>query len=93
MGRLSTHVLDTANGRPAAGMTIEFMEQVQGAWQLLKTVRTNSDGRADERGVAQRGPQGGAMRTGTWKLVSMAALTWRTTLCGRSTMAHCHRVS
>ena len=48
MGRLSTHVLDTANGRPAAGMTIEFMEQVQGQWQLLKTVKTNSDGRADE---------------------------------------------
>ena len=45
MGRLSTHVLDTANGRPAAGMTIEFMEQVQGQWQLLKTVKTNSDGR------------------------------------------------
>jgi 5-hydroxyisourate hydrolase-like protein (transthyretin family) len=38
MGRLSTHVLDTANGRPAAGMTIEFMEQVQG--QLLQIHKT-----------------------------------------------------
>ncbi|MFM8810337.1 MAG: hydroxyisourate hydrolase, partial [Chthoniobacterales bacterium] len=24
MGKLSTHVLDTANGRPAAGMKIEL---------------------------------------------------------------------
>jgi 5-hydroxyisourate hydrolase len=64
MGRLSTHVLDTANGRPAAGMTIEFMEQVQGQWQLLKTVKTNSDGRADEPLLAAE-----AMRKGRFRLV------------------------
>ena len=26
MGKLSTHVLDTANGKPAAGMKIMFFE-------------------------------------------------------------------
>ena len=42
MGKLTTHVLDTALGKPAAGLRIEV-------WQgrLLKTVVTNSDGRAD----------------------------------------------
>ena len=42
MGRLTTHVLDTATGKPAVGLKIE----VWGA-KLLKTVHTNSDGRAD----------------------------------------------
>ena len=43
---LTTHVLDTRNGRPAAGMKIEL-------WSLeprkrLQNVTTNSDGRTDE---------------------------------------------
>jgi 5-hydroxyisourate hydrolase len=41
--KLSTHVLDIAQGRPAAGMTIELWSR--GA--LLKTVVTNADGRPD----------------------------------------------
>jgi 5-hydroxyisourate hydrolase len=42
MGKLTTHVLDTALGKPAAGLKIEV-------WQgtLLKTITTNADGRAD----------------------------------------------
>lgn len=40
---LSTHVLDLAQGRPAAGMTIELF--VSGT--LVKTVVTNADGRTD----------------------------------------------
>jgi 5-hydroxyisourate hydrolase len=49
-GRLSTHVLDTAQGRPAEGMSIEL-------WRLdgpegerrehIQTLRTNADGRTD----------------------------------------------
>jgi len=48
-GRLTTHVLDTAQGCPAAGMTIELwrLDPVGGAHELLKTVRTNADGRTD----------------------------------------------
>ncbi len=42
---LSTHVLDTATGRPAAGMKIELWSRDRTA--LLQTVTTNSDGRTD----------------------------------------------
>jgi 5-hydroxyisourate hydrolase len=46
--RLSTHVLDTANGCPAQGMQIELWSFDSDRETLLKTVRTNSDGRTDE---------------------------------------------
>jgi len=48
-GRLTTHVLDTAQGRPAANMTIELWRlNAEGSGRrLLKTVRTNGDGRTD----------------------------------------------
>jgi 5-hydroxyisourate hydrolase len=47
-GRLTTHVLDTAQGRPAAGMAIELWTlDPAGERRLLKTVRTNADGRTD----------------------------------------------
>ena len=45
MGSLTTHVLDTASGRPAAGLKIELFRA--GEAEALKTIRTNSDGRAD----------------------------------------------
>lgn len=48
MGRLSTHVLDTARGRPAAGMTVRLYRRSEAGDSLLKTVRTNGDGRTDE---------------------------------------------
>ena len=48
MGRLTTHVLDTAAGRPAAGMRVELSLLEYGAWRRLKCVDTNSDGRTDE---------------------------------------------
>lgn len=44
--KLSTHVLDTASGRPAAGMRIRLYAQPSGA--LLREVVTNADGRTDE---------------------------------------------
>ena len=46
MGRLTTHVLDTATGKPAAGLTIELY-LLDGGPVLLKTILTNADGRAD----------------------------------------------
>ncbi len=42
---LTTHVLDTAHGRPAAGMKIELWSL--GDSKLLKSLTTNSDGRTD----------------------------------------------
>jgi 5-hydroxyisourate hydrolase len=44
MAKLSTHVLDTMNGRPAAGMRIEFV-QSDGPGIRLGDYVTNSDGR------------------------------------------------
>ena len=48
MGRLSTHVLDTANGKPAAGMQIDLYSlDGAGVRKLVNTVTTNADGRTD----------------------------------------------
>ena len=48
-GRLTTHVLDTAQGHPAANLRIELwrLDLAGGGHLLLKTVRTNADGRTD----------------------------------------------
>ena len=48
MSRVTTHVLDTASGKPAAGMRIEFLVEEDGDWRLVKTLATNADGRTDE---------------------------------------------
>ena len=44
-GKLTTHVLDTASGKPAAGMAVDLMDC--GTEMLITTILTNSDGRAD----------------------------------------------
>jgi 5-hydroxyisourate hydrolase len=61
MGRLTTHVLDTASGRPAAGLVVELWRD--GDADCLKTVTTNADGRLD-------GPilEGDAFTAGTYEL-------------------------
>ena len=46
MGRLTTHVLDTAAGKPAAGLRIELWRTGDDPMHL-KTLTTNDDGRAD----------------------------------------------
>ena len=48
MSKLSTHVLDTANGHPAAGMKIDFVRNPGASEELIKSVSTNQDGRTDE---------------------------------------------
>ncbi len=62
MSTLSTHVLDTARGRPAVGMKIELWSRDRSA--LLKTVITNSDGRTDAPLLA-----GDKMATGEYELL------------------------
>ena len=64
MGRLSTHVLDTANGRPGAGMTIELYAIDGERSSLVKTVKTNADGRTDAPLL-----EGERLRAGTYQLV------------------------
>jgi 5-hydroxyisourate hydrolase len=46
MGRLTTHVLDTAMGRPAAHLKIELWSHDRGPAHI-KTMTTNQDGRTD----------------------------------------------
>jgi 5-hydroxyisourate hydrolase len=46
MGHLSTHVLDTAHGCPAAGMRVTLQRLVDGQAVTLKQVVLNDDGRA-----------------------------------------------
>ncbi len=48
-GRLTTHVLDTSRGCPAANVAIEVwrLNPANSDRNLLKTVRTNSTGRTD----------------------------------------------
>jgi 2-oxo-4-hydroxy-4-carboxy-5-ureidoimidazoline decarboxylase len=47
-GRLSTHVLDTASGTPAAGVRVVLTERGASAIGILKETITNADGRTEE---------------------------------------------
>ena len=54
-GRLSTHVLDTYHGHPAAGVVIEFFEiGASGDARLLSRTTTNADGRTDRPLMAEQ---------------------------------------
>jgi 5-hydroxyisourate hydrolase len=67
MGRLTTHVLDTASGIPAHGMRVELHrlgQALQGQEpQALVTIETNADGRAPAPLL-----EGDALRTGNYEL-------------------------
>lgn len=63
-GFLTTHVLDTARGCPAAGMEIELFRLDGDTRTKLKTVVTNDDGRTD----AQILPEG-EFKLGEYELV------------------------
>ena len=45
-GKLTTHILDTAKGKPAGGVRIELY-QVSHVHTLLTSTRTNNDGRTN----------------------------------------------
>lgn len=47
MGKLSTHVLDTMNGCPAAGMKVTLQQLHGDRVETLKTITLNDDGRND----------------------------------------------
>lgn len=63
MGRLSTHVLDTVNGKPAAGLAITLHRVASdGRRERLAEVTTNADGRTDQPLLS------GALTTGLYEL-------------------------
>jgi 5-hydroxyisourate hydrolase len=63
MGRLTTHVLDVALGRPASGLKLELWFMNGSGPSLIKSAVTNADGRID-------GPllDGEELKIGTYEL-------------------------
>jgi 2-oxo-4-hydroxy-4-carboxy-5-ureidoimidazoline decarboxylase len=54
-GRLSTHVLDTHGGKPAAGIAVELIELSElGKSRVVARAITNSDGRTDQPLISGR---------------------------------------
>ncbi len=64
MGKLSTHVLDTANGKPGAGVRVALYSLAGGSRTLVKEDVTNADGRCGTPLL-----EGDAMRPGQYELV------------------------
>ncbi|MEQ5802940.1 hydroxyisourate hydrolase [Halomonas sp. H10-9-1] len=64
MGRLTTHVLDTAQGCPGEGIRIEVYRLERGQRIRLKEVVTNADGRCEAPIL-----EGEAFATGQYELV------------------------
>jgi 5-hydroxyisourate hydrolase len=48
MGRLTTHVLDTAHGKPASGVDLVLYRITDGQRITLKSATTNADGRCNQ---------------------------------------------
>ena len=63
-GRLTTHVLDTANGKPGAGMKLMLYSVDGDQRELIKETTTNSDGRTDEKLL-----EGAAVKVGQYEIV------------------------
>jgi 5-hydroxyisourate hydrolase len=67
MGKLSTHVLDTAQGKPGAGVQVELYAVTDGGRTLLKRDATNRDGRCNTPLL-----EGEALGAGQYELVFAA---------------------
>ena len=64
MKRISTHVLDTARGRPAAAMVVRLERaEPSGDWRPLSSLATDQDGRC-----AELLPEGEPLREGDYRL-------------------------
>jgi 5-hydroxyisourate hydrolase len=64
MNRISTHVLDTAQGKPAKDIPVRLERQESsGEWRVLSSSRTDGDGRC-----AQLLPENDTLREGNYRL-------------------------
>ena len=63
MGRLTTHVLDTAAGLPAAGLKV-VLTRLDGTPAMLAQGHTNTDGRLDKPLL-----EGAAFAPGTYEIM------------------------
>lgn len=64
MGRLTTHVLDTARGQPGAGITVTLYRNLGDRYALIRDAVTNADGRCDEPLL-----EGASFTAGRYRLV------------------------
>jgi 5-hydroxyisourate hydrolase len=65
MKRISTHILDIVQGKPAGDVPVRLEQQnAHGDWRLLTSTRTDHDGRC-----AQLLPGGDALSVGVYRLV------------------------
>ena len=69
MGHLSTHVLDTMNGCPAAGMAVKLQRVAGDPVETLKAFTLNADGRNEGGAVLDAH----AMAVGRYRLVFSVA--------------------
>lgn len=67
MGKLSTHVLDTTQGKPGEGVVVELYAVGTAGRTLIKTVTTDQDGRSSAPLL-----EGDTMRAGRYELVFAA---------------------
>ncbi|MFF5989030.1 hydroxyisourate hydrolase [Prauserella flavalba] len=89
MSLVTTHVLDNARGRPAAGIPVR-LEALDGEWTTLAQDRTDDDGR-----VRELGPE--TLPEGVYRLVfdtadylGPEAFFPEITVCFRITDPHAH---
>jgi 5-hydroxyisourate hydrolase len=72
MGKLTTHVLDTANGCPAAGMRVTLLRVDDVHSETLVELLLNHDGRADAPLL-----EGAALKRGRYRLLFSAGAYFR----------------
>ena len=63
MSGISTHVLDTASGRPVRGLRLRLDRCLDGDWLTVREATTNDDGRVDGKMATE------ALTEGTWRMV------------------------
>lgn len=63
MSKISTHVLDTALGKPGANILVRLEREENSSWRLLNSTRTDADGRC-----AQILPEAEHLRAGAYRL-------------------------
>ncbi len=48
MSQLTTHILDTSKGKPAAGVSVNLFQQENNSWNEIASGVTNADGRVSD---------------------------------------------
>lgn len=64
MGKLTTHILDTATGKPGKSITIQLYFLQEDSWELIKETISNEDGRCGSPLL-----EGDALKLGQYELV------------------------